>query len=99
MTDSAERIACIREALQALPEANSMMLTKLFALLYEISKYQEENKMTFGNLATVIGPTLLRPKSDTTDNIKALQDVSRSANVVLFILEQYEQLFGEKVLD
>lgn len=61
LSDPVAKESCMLNLLQSLPEAN--LLTFLFLLdhLKRVAEKETVNKMSLHNLATVFGPTLLRP--------------------------------------
>lgn len=64
----------------------------LFFLIYRVNSKETQNKMSLHNLATVFGPTLLRPAPSTSssENIDQLAmgtiDVMAQAGILYFFL-------------
>ena len=62
------RKAALRRVYESLPLVNKAVIDFLLAHLIRVNKHETQNKMSLHNLATVFGPTLLRPgTSNRTD--------------------------------
>ena len=65
--------------------------------IYRIAKYQEDNKMSLNNLATVFGPTLLRPAAKDTDQstmdlfCEGARDAMMQTSILYFFLHLRNQ--------
>lgn len=57
MTRGAE----LRKVYESLPPVNKAVIDFLLGHLVRVNKHEAQNKMSLHNLATVFGPTLLRP--------------------------------------
>jgi hypothetical protein len=91
LTDDAVqgRASKFRELFEQLPLLNKEVLKYLFPLLRDVAKHSDKNLMTAENIATIFGPTLLRPKE--FDFLKGLND--RSKDVVFIMIRYYEEIF------
>ncbi|XP_075879176.1 breakpoint cluster region protein [Nelusetta ayraudi] len=94
LSDSVARESCMLHLLMSLPEPN--LLTFLFLLdhLRRVTEMESLNKMSLHNLATVFGPTLLRPseKDGKTSHGVSLNDswsleVMAQVQVLLYFLQ------------
>nr|XP_023012367.1 active breakpoint cluster region-related protein [Leptinotarsa decemlineata] len=56
-----KRTELLNECFSKLPEPNKQTITFILEHLMRIHRHESENKMSLHNLATVFGPTLLRP--------------------------------------
>ncbi|XP_039515491.1 active breakpoint cluster region-related protein [Pimephales promelas] len=70
--------------LQALPDVNRNTLLFLLHHLRRVAERKEENKMSLSNLATVFGPSLLRP-------LVARVDISQEVEVQVQVIFLYLQ--------
>lgn len=87
-----EKDAMLYKALiRSLPPGDKLLLQSLLAMLSEISKNVEVNKMSVSNLAIVFGPSILRPRSvNAASELFDMPDVSR---VVDFLITHFTELF------
>lgn len=68
-------------------------LMVLFSSPRVAEKY-EENKMSPNNLGIVFGPTLLRPGAGSDGSMSCLVDSGYQAQIVEFLIQNYERVFG-----
>uniref|UniRef100_A0A671YJV4 ABR activator of RhoGEF and GTPase n=1 Tax=Sparus aurata TaxID=8175 RepID=A0A671YJV4_SPAAU len=67
LSDPAAKENCMMHLLRSLPDPNLMTFLTLLEHLKRVAEKEPINKMSLHNLATVFGPTLLRPsESETT---------------------------------
>lgn len=67
-TGEVSRNVALRRVYEGLPTVNKAVIDFLLAHLIRVNKHEAQNKMSLHNLATVFGPTLLRPgTSNRTD--------------------------------
>ncbi|PBC31520.1 Active breakpoint cluster region-related protein [Apis cerana cerana] len=59
--------AALRRVYESLPAVNKAVIDFLLAHLIRVNKHEAQNKMSLHNLATVFGPTLLRPDAYATE--------------------------------
>lgn len=87
-----EKDAVLYKALiRSLPNNDRLFLQQLLAMLFDISKNAEVNKMSVSNLAIVFGPSLLRPRAvNAASELFDMPDVSK---VVDFLITHHVQLF------
>ncbi|XP_026078276.1 SH3 domain-binding protein 1-like [Carassius auratus] len=94
-----EKLKQLRTVLQKLPKENYDNLKYLVQFLSYLSEQQAVNKMTPSNIAIVLGPNLLRPRSE--DETALLDMASASSVQVVAVIEpliQYSKsLFPEEV--
>lgn len=62
------RLKLLKEIYGKLPEQNQHCITYILEHLIRVHAHEPENKMSLHNLATVFGPTLLRPGGKTDNN-------------------------------
>ncbi|KAG2467686.1 ABR protein, partial [Polypterus senegalus] len=75
------------ELLQEIPDANRNTFLFLVQHLKRVSEKKDVNKMTIHNLATVFGPSLLRPPKDSqSDAVDISQEVVVQVQVVFYYL-------------
>lgn len=60
-TGDLSRGAALRRVYEGLPAVNRAVIDFLLAHLARVNRHEAQNKMSLHNLATVFGPTLLRP--------------------------------------
>ncbi|XP_067250978.1 PH_BCR_vertebrate and RhoGAP_Bcr domain-containing protein isoform X1 [Chanodichthys erythropterus] len=93
LSDSVAKESCMLNLLLSLPEPN--LLTFLFLLdhLKRVAENESFNKMSFHNLATVFGPTLLRPsEKDSKIPANPTQPISMSDSWSLEVMSQVQVL-------
>lgn len=93
LSDSVAKESCMLNLLLSLPEPN--LLTFLFLLdhLKRVAENEIVNKMSFHNLATVFGPTLLRPsEKDSKIPSNPTQPISMSDSWSLEVMSQVQVL-------
>lgn len=95
---SPEVIHLLKALLVQLPDSNYNTLRHLVAHLFRVAAQFEENKMSANNLGIVFGPTLLRPPdcpgTAGTGPVTCLLDSGHQAQLVEFLIVNYEQIFG-----
>ncbi|XP_021106795.1 GEM-interacting protein isoform X2 [Heterocephalus glaber] len=95
---SPEVIRSLKTLLGQLPDSNYNTLRHLVAHLFRVAMQFEENKMSANNLGIVFGPTLLRPpncpRAPSASPVTCLLDSAHQAQLVEFLIEHYEQIFG-----
>ncbi|KAM5307907.1 GEM-interacting protein isoform 1-T1 [Glossophaga mutica] len=95
---SPEVIRLLKTLLVQLPDSNYNTLRHLVAHLFRVAAQFEENKMSANNLGIVFGPTLLRPPdcpgTAGTGPVTCLLDSGHQAQLVEFLIVNYEQIFG-----
>ncbi|PRP88853.1 hypothetical protein PROFUN_00321 [Planoprotostelium fungivorum] len=95
-TDSVKEHKDKREAifalLKSLPPPNFTFFKHLTTMLSAIAASSDVNKMSFSNLAIVIGPNVMRPKIQTTESI--ISDTNTINTIVELILRDSEFFFG-----
>ncbi|CAM9630539.1 unnamed protein product [Bubo scandiacus] len=97
-TSRQEKLAGLKEVASKLPEANLVLLKHLLALLQTISRNAATSRMTAGNLAICVGPNLLSPAEEHTLPLDVLvQATGKVTQLVEFLIDHHEELFGEEV--
>jgi len=77
--------------IKALPSGDRLLLQSLLALLLDISRNSEVNKMPTSNLAIVFGPSILRPQAvSAASELFDMPDVSK---VINFLIIHHVELF------
>jgi len=92
--DSKQLAGKIRRVIKRLPPQNQAILTRLMGLLAKVSANADKNLMNVNNIAIVFAPTLLRPPGDQIE--LAIQHSSYSNNLVKFMIENFDTVFGEE---
>uniref|UniRef100_A0A8D0FIN4 GEM interacting protein n=1 Tax=Strix occidentalis caurina TaxID=311401 RepID=A0A8D0FIN4_STROC len=87
-------IQSMKDLLSKLPGSNYNTLRHLVAHLYRVAEKYEENKMSPNNLGIVFGPTLIRPGSGSDVSMSCLVDSGYQAQIVEFLIQNYERVFG-----
>ncbi|NXJ86325.1 GMIP protein, partial [Trogon melanurus] len=88
----AASVQSVKDLLSRLPGSNYNTLRHLVAHL--VAEKYEENKMSPNNLGIVFGPTLIRPGSGSDASMSCLVDSGYQAQVVEFLIQNYERVFG-----
>ncbi|XP_053907900.1 GEM-interacting protein isoform X2 [Cuculus canorus] len=87
-------IQSMKDLLSKLPGSNYNTLRHLIAHLYRVAEKYEENKMSPNNLGIIFGPTLIRPGSGSDVSMSCLVDSGYQAQLVEFLIQNYERVFG-----
>ncbi|XP_010074827.1 PREDICTED: GEM-interacting protein, partial [Pterocles gutturalis] len=87
-------IQSMKDLLSKLPGSNYNTLRHLIAHLYRVAEKYEENKMSPNNLGIIFGPTLIRPGSGSDGSMSCLVDSGYQAQIVEFLIQNYERVFG-----
>lgn len=80
----------LKAGLCLLPEANRNLLRWLFGFLVDLAKFQEHNRMTNANIATVIGPNIMRQKDESAFDLVTNAPIVNG--VCMSILKYYDQV-------
>ncbi|XP_009991924.1 PREDICTED: GEM-interacting protein, partial [Chaetura pelagica] len=91
-------IQSMKDLLSKLPGSNYNTLRHLIAHLYRVAEKYEENKMSPNNLGIIFGPTLIRPNSGNDVSMSCLVDSGYQAQIVEFLIQNYERVFGMEEL-
>ncbi|NXD71978.1 GMIP protein, partial [Eolophus roseicapillus] len=91
-------IQSMKELLSKLPGSNYNTLRHLIAHLYRVAENYKENKMSPNNLGIVFGPTLIRPGAGSDVSMSCLVDSGYQAQLVEFLIQNYERVFGMEEL-
>ncbi|KAG8224079.1 hypothetical protein J437_LFUL001156 [Ladona fulva] len=97
---ASSKIKKLNECFATLPSFNKDIINYLIAHLIRVNQHEQNNKMSLHNLATVFGPTLLRPGSSgpsgsggrghSRDPLAAgTVDVMAQAGILYFFLQNY----------
>lgn len=62
------RIELLKGCFEKLPQQNKIIIKFILDHLIRVHKHEDDNKMSLHNLATVFGPTLLRPGFKANQN-------------------------------
>lgn len=65
------RAVALRRVYESLPAVNKAVIDFILAHLSRVNKHEAQNKMSLHNLATVFGPTLLRPGTTNSSRTNA----------------------------
>ncbi|XP_068126405.1 active breakpoint cluster region-related protein isoform X4 [Hyperolius riggenbachi] len=101
LSDPAAKENCMMHLLRSLPEPNLMTFLFLLQHLKRVAEKEPINKMSLHNLATVFGPTLLRPSESETKVHMNLasdiwsHDVMAQVQVLLYYLQHQPISFTE----
>ncbi|XP_067141869.1 rho GTPase-activating protein 20-like [Centruroides vittatus] len=91
-----KRKETVTNLLNRLPPQNIQLLKQLLCVLWKISQYSSENKMTSYNLAVCMGPTLLCP-TDPGKSFLMSEDVSKKTpSLVCYLIDNWPVLFHEE---
>ncbi|XP_017887321.1 active breakpoint cluster region-related protein isoform X2 [Ceratina calcarata] len=90
--------AALRRVYEGLPAVNKAVIDFLLAHLIRVNKHEAQNKMSLHNLATVFGPTLLRPGTNSRSDAKSRDplaagtvDVMAQAGILYCFLQIHMQ--------
>ncbi|XP_076654160.1 rho GTPase activating protein at 1A isoform X4 [Halictus rubicundus] len=90
--------AALRRVYDSLPAVNKAVIDFLLTHLIRVNKHEAQNKMSLHNLATVFGPTLLRPGTNSRSDAKSRDplaagtvDVMAQAGILYCFLQMHMQ--------
>uniref|UniRef100_A0AAQ5ZUE8 BCR activator of RhoGEF and GTPase n=1 Tax=Amphiprion ocellaris TaxID=80972 RepID=A0AAQ5ZUE8_AMPOC len=93
LTDSVAKESCMLNLLLSLPEPNLVTFLFLLDHLKRVAEKESINKMSLHNLATVFGPTLLRPaEKDSKIPANPTQPISMGDSWSLEVMAQVQVL-------
>ncbi|XP_033321705.2 rho GTPase activating protein at 1A isoform X3 [Megalopta genalis] len=88
----------LRRVYESLPAVNKAVIDFLLTHLIRVNKHEAQNKMSLHNLATVFGPTLLRPGTNSRSDAKSRDplaagtvDVMAQAGILYCFLQMHMQ--------
>ncbi|KAM7391468.1 hypothetical protein PAMP_022157 [Pampus punctatissimus] len=100
LSDSVAKESCMLNLLLSLPEPNLVTFIFLLDHLKRVAEIESINKMSLHNLATVFGPTLLRPsEKDSKISVNNSQPISMNDSWSLEVMAQVQVLFYFLQLD
>uniref|UniRef100_A0A8C8E315 BCR activator of RhoGEF and GTPase n=1 Tax=Oryzias sinensis TaxID=183150 RepID=A0A8C8E315_9TELE len=92
LSDSVAKESCMLNLLLSLPEPNLVTFLFLLDHLKRVAENECINKMSLHNLATVFGPTLLRPSEKDTKISTSSQPLSMNDSWSLEVMAQVQVL-------
>ncbi|XP_034088860.1 active breakpoint cluster region-related protein isoform X1 [Gymnodraco acuticeps] len=103
LSDPAAKENCMMHLLRSLPDPNLMTFLPLLDHLKRVAEKEPINKMSLHNLATVFGPTLLRPSESEIAKAQHItsasdiwsHDVMAQVQVLLYYLQHPPISFAE----
>ncbi|XP_015597248.1 active breakpoint cluster region-related protein [Cephus cinctus] len=97
-TGELSRGVALRRVYESLPLVNKAVIDFLLSHLIRVNKHEGQNKMSLHNLATVFGPTLLRPGTNSRSDAKSRDplaagtvDVMAQAGILYCFLQMHLQ--------
>jgi len=85
----------IRNIFWKIPADNRIVLTLLVDLLVKISEHSDINKMNSKNLSIVFGPTILKPRTPTTDRMALMTETQLQCGIMQTFIEDFDYIFNE----
>ncbi|XP_028838596.1 active breakpoint cluster region-related protein isoform X2 [Denticeps clupeoides] len=102
LSDPAAKENCMMHLLRSLPDPNLITFLTLLEHLKRVAEKEPVNKMSLHNLATVFGPTLLRPSESESSKAHITlasdiwsHDVMAQVQVLLYYLQHQPISFSE----
>ncbi|KAI5625834.1 active breakpoint cluster region-related protein-like [Silurus asotus] len=92
LPDTNLRATTMLSELQSFPDVNRNTLLFLLHHLKRVALKEEMNKMSLSNLATVFGPTLMRPPAASLDQCALSVDISQEVEVQVHVIYLYLQI-------
>ncbi|XP_071338087.1 breakpoint cluster region protein isoform X1 [Trachinotus anak] len=92
LSDSVAKESCMLNLLLSLPEPNLVTFIFLLDHLKRVAENESFNKMSLHNLATVFGPTLLRPSEKDSKISNSSQPISMNDSWSLEVMAQVQVL-------
>uniref|UniRef100_A0A8D2LGR8 ABR activator of RhoGEF and GTPase n=1 Tax=Varanus komodoensis TaxID=61221 RepID=A0A8D2LGR8_VARKO len=100
LADPSAKENCMMQLLRSLPDPNLITFLFLLEHLKRVAEKEPVNKMSLHNLATVFGPTLLRPSEESKGHLSLASDiwshdVMAQVQVLLYYLQHTPISFAE----
>ncbi|XP_063002519.1 active breakpoint cluster region-related protein isoform X3 [Elgaria multicarinata webbii] len=100
LSDPSAKENCMMHLLRSLPDPNLITFLFLLEHLKRVAEKEPVNKMSLHNLATVFGPTLLRPSEESKGHLSLASDiwshdVMAQVQVLLYYLQHAPISFAE----
>uniref|UniRef100_A0A3Q0RS58 BCR activator of RhoGEF and GTPase n=1 Tax=Amphilophus citrinellus TaxID=61819 RepID=A0A3Q0RS58_AMPCI len=92
LSDSVAKESCMLNLLLSLPEPNLVTFLFLLDHLKRVAENESTNKMSLHNIATVFGPTLLRPSEKDSKISSGSQPISMNDSWSLEVMAQVQVL-------
>ncbi|XP_029296538.1 breakpoint cluster region protein-like [Cottoperca gobio] len=92
LSDCVAKESCMLNLLLSLPEPNLVTFMFLLDHLKRVTENESVNKMSLHNLATVFGPTLLRPSEKDSKISSSSQPISMNDSWSLEVMSQVQVL-------
>eukprot|EP00727_Mastigamoeba_balamuthi_P002583 m51a1_g12321 putative rho gtpase-activating protein 27 (832) ;mRNA; r:421169-424304 len=88
----------VRDVVETLPPTYKRLVTFLFQFFYSVLEFSATNKMSAQNLAIVIAPCVLRPRTETMTSFhvtpkEQLYLITKSKDIVQLMLQDYAAIF------
>ncbi|KAG8178715.1 hypothetical protein JTE90_024837 [Oedothorax gibbosus] len=90
--EKAESIACLTELVEKLPPVNYSILNYLFDFLLQVSKMEDQNRMSASSLGIVFGPNLFR----VTEDFIGLKEQSLTNQIVTYFISEHDTIFQKE---
>jgi len=90
-TDAIDRNYLIAALIRFLPEEHTTLLKYIVDFMAELSLHTDSNKMGLHNLATVIGPNIMRNPQD--EAMSLIQDVVSVNSIAYALIKSREEIF------
>jgi hypothetical protein len=96
LADTNTTLQKMNDLLLQLPPSHNANLKYLLAFLHEFAQYHEMTKMTTGNIAIVMGPNLLWPEGDLSDNTAAaVSDTAVQRRVAELLIDKVHWFYPD----
>ncbi|EPZ30857.1 Rho GTPase-activating protein domain-containing protein, partial [Rozella allomycis CSF55] len=94
-SDDIKALYC-KTCLSFLPKENYVFLKRILEFFCALNKFESLNKMSMQNIATILGPNILRPENES--GIEIMTNTSIVNYVVMFMLQNFDNLFDKNNL-
>ncbi|XP_062860096.1 rho GTPase-activating protein 22 [Trichomycterus rosablanca] len=91
--DSEEGLEHLEQQVKTLPSANYNLMKYICKFLDEVQSHAAENKMSVQNLATVLGPNILRPKME--DPVAIMEGTSLVQHLMTVLISNHDRLYPD----
>ncbi|CAI8013575.1 Rho GTPase-activating protein 44 [Geodia barretti] len=96
LADTSTTLQKMKDLLSQLPPSHNATLKYLLAFLHEFAQYHEMTKMTTGNIAIVMGPNLLWPEGDMSEDAAAVvSDTAVQRRVAELLIDKVHWFFPD----
>jgi hypothetical protein len=89
--NKSRKISYLRTCIQLLPNENRLLLKRLLGFFLQLNVHEKDNKMSLANIATVIGPNLIKEKNES--NFEMINNTSIVNQLTMDLISSYDDIY------